>query len=87
MKIQCSSKHTNIGAKELKRSDYLEWIVEEKALYFCEALWGILIASWHAFQPKRDVGHRSVFWVAKQNGFFHSWDNSTWVRKSVWETE
>lgn len=71
----------------LKWGDNYQFVVEERAVYFLEALWGRFIGSLHVFQPKRDVGHESVFWLVKQNGFFLSWDNSTWVKKCVWDTE
>lgn len=87
LRIRCSSKHTNLGEKVLNRSDDYRWIVEEKSLYFCAALWGRLFASWHAFQPKRDAGHDSVFWLVEEGGIYLSWDNSSWVRRSVWESE
>ncbi|TYH49993.1 hypothetical protein ES332_D10G174600v1 [Gossypium tomentosum] len=41
----------------------------------------------HAYQPRRDWNHKAVFWRVKENGFFLSWDNSSWVRKSIWQTE
>ncbi|KAK9907011.1 hypothetical protein M0R45_002508 [Rubus argutus] len=39
------------------------------------------------FRPKRDNGKAAVFWLVNEHGFFLSWDNTTWVKKSVWETE
>ncbi|KAF4355362.1 hypothetical protein F8388_026632 [Cannabis sativa] len=51
-----------------------------------QAIWGRFMGSWHGFQPKRDLNN-SVFWLIKPNGFFLSWDNSTWVKKALWETE
>ncbi|PON66092.1 hypothetical protein TorRG33x02_269020 [Trema orientale] len=71
----------------LKWGNDYQFVAEERALYYGEALWGTYVGSWHAFQPKRDAGHGSVFWLVKPNGFFLSWDNSTWVKKSIWEYE
>lgn len=77
----------------LKEGEEYKWVAEEKDLYFCEAIWGTrFVASWHAFQPKRDLsrgggGRGSVFWLVQKDGFFLSYDNSTWVKKSTWETE
>ncbi|KAG6678866.1 hypothetical protein I3842_14G103100 [Carya illinoinensis] len=44
-------------------------------------------SSWHGFQPRRDMGRGVVYWLVKDTGFFLSWDNSSWVRKQLWETE
>lgn len=87
MNIRCSTEQTDFGVKTLGCGEDYRWIVEERGVYFCEALWGRFMASWHAFQPKRDVGQRLVFWLVQPSGFFLSWDNSSWVRKSTWETE
>lgn len=87
MKIRCNCNKKYFGYKTLACGEDYTWIAEERDLYFCEALWGRFMASWHAFQPKRDINQQSVFWLVKQNGFFLSWDNSTWVKKSIWETE
>ena len=34
------------------------------------------LASWHAFQPRRDENHETVFWMVKEDGFFISWDKA-----------
>ncbi|KAK1567703.1 hypothetical protein Q3G72_015422 [Acer saccharum] len=88
MKIECSLKGKSVGIfHDLVVGDEYSWIVKEKGLYFCEAIWGSLVGSWHAFQPRRDANRTSVFWLVKHNGFFLSWDNSTWIKRSTWETE
>lgn len=87
LNLRCVSRHTELGVQTLKGGDEYNWIVTQRALFYCEALWIRFIASWHAFQPKRDSGHDSVFWKVQENGFFLSWDNSTWIRRAVWETE
>ncbi|KAF4367262.1 hypothetical protein G4B88_026769 [Cannabis sativa] len=70
----------------LKWGESYKFVAEERCLYYCEAIWGRFMGSWHGFQPKRDLNN-SVFWLIKPNGFFLSWDNSTWVKKALWETE
>ncbi|KAL5781512.1 hypothetical protein ACOSP7_006541 [Xanthoceras sorbifolium] len=87
MKIECSFKGKRLGIHDVGVGEEYSWSVEEKALYFCEAIWGRQMGSWHAFQPRRDANHATVFWLVKQNGFFLSWDNSTWIRRSTWESE
>lgn len=81
MDLQCD------GEKILNAGEDYQWTVEENKLVYCEAFWGKLFASWHGFQPRRDVGHRAVYWLVKDTGFFLSWDNRSWVRKHLWETE
>lgn len=89
--VHCNSKYTDLGMYTLNEGEEYKWVAEKQAEYFCEAIWGPrFFASWHAFQPKRDLVHSggaSVFWLVKKDGFFLSWDNSTWVKKSTWETE
>lgn len=89
LKIQCESKnmHDRLGEQVLKVGDDYKWTVEKNEIYYCQALWFRFFASWHAFQPQRDLLNETVFWVVKDNGFFHSWDNSSWVRKETWQTE
>lgn len=88
MEIRCNSRSTNLDAKQLKSGDDYRWIVQkERATYLCAALWVNKIASWHGFQPRRDANQKSVFWLVKENGFFLGFDNSSWVKKSTWESE
>ncbi|KAG7941901.1 hypothetical protein I3843_16G071800 [Carya illinoinensis] len=82
MRLQCSGEEIILNAGE----DY-QWTVEENKLVYCEAFWGRSFASWHAFQPGRDVGRGAVYWLVKDTGFFLSWDNRSWMRKQLWETE
>nr|XP_048321731.1 S-protein homolog 21-like [Ziziphus jujuba var. spinosa] len=85
--IHCKSKNNDLGSRVLEEGKDYNWPVEENAVYFCEAVrLPRNIASWHAFEPERDVGHDSVFWLVKEEGFFRSWDNSTWVQEGTWET-
>lgn len=87
IQLSCNSRYKYHGMHQLHVADDYQFGVEEKALHFCEAISGKQIASWHAYQPRRDWKHKAVFWRVKENGFFLSWDNSSWVRKSVWQTE
>ncbi|GLT56406.1 hypothetical protein SLA2020_294490 [Shorea laevis] len=89
IQVRCSSRGGDLGYHTMGSGDNYVWSVElQRALYYCEAMWGVrYFASWHAFQPKRDTGRGTVFWLVKENGLFLSWDNSTWVRRSQWQTE
>ncbi|GAU49394.1 hypothetical protein TSUD_366880 [Trifolium subterraneum] len=37
-----------------------------------------------AYDPKYDQGHPFVYWMVKQDGLYHSWDNKNFVKKGVW---
>ncbi|KAG6668903.1 hypothetical protein I3843_01G197200 [Carya illinoinensis] len=89
LKIQCKSKNMQVrhGEEVLKVGDDYRWTVEKNEIYYCQAVWFRFFASWHAFQPQRDLSNETVYWLIKDNGFFHSWDNSSWVRKETWQTE
>ncbi|MBA0830677.1 hypothetical protein Goarm_015195 [Gossypium armourianum] len=87
MQIRCKSRYTDYGMRQLGEGTEYRCGVREKAVYYCMGMTGRRIASWHAFQPRRDGNRKAVFWLVKENGIFLSWDNSTWVRKSDWETD
>ncbi|MBA0780101.1 hypothetical protein Gotri_004241, partial [Gossypium trilobum] len=78
IQLGCNSRYKDHGMHQLHVGEDYQFGVEEKALHFCEAISGRQIASWHAYQPRRDWNHKAVFWRVKENGFFLSWDNSSW---------
>ncbi|MBA0871118.1 hypothetical protein Goshw_021420, partial [Gossypium schwendimanii] len=78
IQLGCNSRYKDNGMHQLHVGEDYQFGVEEKALHFCEATSGRQIASWHAYQPRRDWNHKAVFWRVKENGFFLSWDNSSW---------
>lgn len=89
VKVECTSQRTNthLGIHTLNVGDDYQLTVVENALHYCQAIWGRWFASWHAFQPRRDVSHGAVYWRLKDDGFYLSWDNSSWVRKETWQTD
>jgi hypothetical protein len=89
VKVECTSEHTNthLGIHTLNVGDDYQWTVVENALHYCQAEWGRWFASWHAFEPDRDVSHGTVYWLVKNDGFYLSWDNSSWVRQETWQTD
>ncbi|CAJ1977747.1 unnamed protein product [Sphenostylis stenocarpa] len=34
--------------------------------------------------PGLEKGHNTVYWSAREDGIYHSWDSKTWERKEVW---
>ncbi|GKU98578.1 hypothetical protein SLEP1_g11564 [Rubroshorea leprosula] len=89
IQVRCSSSSSgDLGQRTIRPGDNYVWSVKfEKDVYYCAAVWGSYFASVHAFEPERDSGHGTVFWLVYENGFFLSWDNSSWVKKADWETE
>ncbi|KAJ0092212.1 hypothetical protein Patl1_25857 [Pistacia atlantica] len=63
------------------------WSVDNNLKYRCQSFWKNQFALWVVFEPERDANHGEVFWLVRQDAFFLSWDNSTWVEKYTWETE
>ncbi|KAI4346065.1 hypothetical protein L6164_013147 [Bauhinia variegata] len=53
----------------------------------CTAVWLQWFASWDAYEPQRDKGHDSVYWLVKKNGFFISWDKTKWKKVEDWGTD
>ncbi|KAE8698084.1 Detected protein of unknown function [Hibiscus syriacus] len=87
MQVHCKSRYTDYRMQQVGEGDGYRCDVRERALYYCMAILGRRVASWHAFQPRRDGSRKAVYWLLKDHGIFLSWDNSSWVRKSMWETE
>ncbi|GLT56405.1 hypothetical protein SLA2020_294480 [Shorea laevis] len=87
IQVGCSSKSAqNLDAPTLGYGQSHVWKVEfEKELYDCDGDWGNYFTYWHAYQPKRDTGRGALFWLVKENGIFFSRDNTSWVRKAVWQ--
>ncbi|KAK7358000.1 hypothetical protein VNO80_17299 [Phaseolus coccineus] len=36
--------------------------------------------------PGAEEGHQRLFWSAREDGLYHSWDNRNWDRRQVWGT-
>lgn len=88
MEVVCKFNNgQSLGVQKLKAGDDYTWNVKLRVVYYCQAIWGNRVSSWHAYQPRRDANHGRVFWLVKENGFFLSWDKSNWVKRSEWETE
>jgi len=87
MNVSCSSNNIDIGEQSLVNGEVYKWRVSKRKLHYCVAIWERFFASWHAFQPRRDGNHETLFWMVEEDGFFISWDKAKWVRKYRWETE
>ncbi|KAK7319572.1 hypothetical protein RJT34_04295 [Clitoria ternatea] len=50
----------------------------------CSALWANKVAYFSAYDPHYDRGNAIIYWWAKLDGFYHSWDRVHWVKKACW---
>ena len=79
MHFTCSSKSFTV----LSGQDH-DWTVPMYKVESCQVVWGHSSASFDAYDPDIDLGHAVVFLMAKNDGFFHSWDQLTWDKKAGW---
>ncbi|KAM7258210.1 hypothetical protein ACFE04_013951 [Oxalis oulophora] len=74
--------------KTLKSGDEYSFVVTNTSqVYNCGGMWGLKFTSFHGFEPNTDVGHPNVFWQLREDGIYHSLDNSKFVKSADWETE
>ena len=76
-----------IDHRLLKVGETLKCGVTQNSILYVGAILGNKIASVHGFDPIRDAGHETVFWLVKEDGFYFSYDNASWKKDSPWETE
>ena len=76
-----------IDHQVLKVGETLKVGVTQNAIYYVQAILGNEFASVHGFDPSRDAGHETVFWLVKEDGFYFSYDNASWKKDSPWDTE
>ncbi|KAG6781447.1 hypothetical protein POTOM_014352 [Populus tomentosa] len=79
MNVSCSSNTIDIGEQSLVNGEVYKWRVSQRKLHYCVAIWERFFASWHAFQPRRDGNHETLFWMVEEDGFFISWDKAKWI--------
>lgn len=47
--------------------------------------WNGYCASFLAYDPRQEGGHQRIFWLMKEDGVYHSWDNSSWQKRVNWK--
>ncbi|KAK9266564.1 hypothetical protein L1049_021411 [Liquidambar formosana] len=87
MDVICKFDGYNLGYHTLLPGDDYQWSATEKGVYYCRATWVNKIVAWHGYQPLRDASHGTIFWLAKDDGIFLSYDKSSYVKVADWETE
>ena len=71
----------------LKLGDHHTESVKMDQSLGCTALWLPFFTSWDAFEVSRDKGHQNIYWLVKKDGFYHSWDKSSWKKLEEWRSE
>ncbi|KAM5553480.1 hypothetical protein ABKV19_025614 [Rosa sericea] len=85
--LRCGNQSTNEHHAYLKTGAEDQWRIDKNVGYSCDTLWGNQFAYWKVYRPGEDSGKATVFWLAKDDGFYRSWDKSTWTREFEWEHE
>lgn len=62
-----------------------QWVVPLKKVESCHAQWGHSEATFNAFDAQSDLGHVTVYWLVKLDGFYRSWDNFNWGKRASWQ--
>lgn len=74
---------TSGGFFSLRGESNRSWAVPIDKVENRQAVWSHSSASIVAFDPNTDIGHL-VYWFAKFDGFFRSYDTITWEKKASW---
>ena len=59
----------------LPKQGQLTWIREQP-----------LHATFNFYDPSAEGDHQKIFWSARQDGVYHSWDNVNWNKNTDWST-
>lgn len=46
--------------------------------------WNGNCASFFAYDPSAEGNHQKIYWLIKEDGIYHSWDNSSWQKRKSW---
>ena len=46
--------------------------------------WNGNCASFFAYDPSAEGNHQKIYWLIKEDGIYHSWDNSSWEKRKSW---
>ncbi|KAK7387375.1 hypothetical protein VNO78_28134 [Psophocarpus tetragonolobus] len=50
----------------------------------CIMIWNSLCAKFDLYNPSREGGHQRIYWSARRDGVYHSWNNATWDKNTGW---
>ncbi|KAG5531607.1 hypothetical protein RHGRI_026278 [Rhododendron griersonianum] len=88
LSVKCMTNLTDIvtgyPVTDIVRLEDFESVKDSLFFY----MWGIYLAEFESFDPKRDTGHHRIIWKVKKDGFFMRYGKSTrWTKEVDWETE
>ncbi|KAK7343256.1 hypothetical protein VNO77_11868 [Canavalia gladiata] len=46
--------------------------------------WKLLSAKFDLYDPQLEGGHQRIYWTAREEGIYHSWDNANWDKRVSW---
>jgi hypothetical protein len=81
--IRCdedATAHINVGV-HYKRTFQVNQSIR------CVGSWSNLFNTWDGYKENRDVGHSTIYWSVRKDGFYHSLDGSNYKLLELWQTE
>ena len=85
--ILIKSQTKAVDERVVKLGESFKWSVTPDSIYYVRGVLGNKFASVHGFEPGRDAGHATVFWLVKEDGFYLSYDNASWNKVAPWVSE
>nr|KYP47066.1 hypothetical protein KK1_031296 [Cajanus cajan] len=50
----------------------------------CIIVWNTKSAKFDLYHPSLERGHQRIYWSARVDGIYHSWDNNKWDKRVSW---
>lgn len=51
----------------------------------CTMIWGVVCAQFILYDPRTEGNHQQIYWSARKDGVYHSWDNVRWDKRVNWQ--
>lgn len=84
--INCNASFIDVAL--LPGEHYNRTLLNVDEIFECYAYWAQGFTNqWHLYETKRDEGHNTVYWSAKEDGIYHSFDGITWKLLQIWHGE
>lgn len=49
--------------------------------------WDVLCSIFYGYDPNTDGTHQRIYWLVKEDGVFHSWNNKNWQKRKTWRND
>ncbi|KAJ1400228.1 hypothetical protein SESBI_29788 [Sesbania bispinosa] len=49
----------------------------------CTMIWAASYARFKLYDPSTEGGHQRIFWSARSDGIYHSWDHINWDKRAT----